>query len=83
LGPYRAASGTLKREGWHKRFMAGKEIPPIRVWLFALAILAILAVSAVILFAVLDDPFMRFADRGAGAACSTGTAAGFMLHGCA
>ena len=50
--------------------MTSKEIPPIRVWLFALVILAILAVLGAILFVVLDDPFKSLAaHRGFGTAC--------------
>ena len=36
--------------------MATKEIAPLRVWLFALVILAILAALGATLFVVLDDP---------------------------
>lgn len=49
--------------------MATNEISPLRVWLFALVILAILAALGVILFVVLGDPFTFIADhRGFGTA---------------
>jgi hypothetical protein len=44
--------------------MATKEIAPLRVWLFALVILAVLAVLGAILFMVLDDPVKFLAARG-------------------
>lgn len=37
--------------------MATKEIAPLRVWLLALVILAILAAMVATLVVVLDDPF--------------------------
>ena len=44
--------------------MATKEISPLRVWLFALVMLAILAALAAILFVVLGNPFTFLADHG-------------------
>jgi len=59
--------------------MATKEISPLRVWLFALVILAILAALGAILFVVLDDPFKFLADhRGLGTAYRAVTAGSFM-----
>jgi hypothetical protein len=49
--------------------MATKEIPPLRVWLLAVVILAILAALGALLFGVLDDPFKLLADSGFGTAC--------------
>ena len=43
--------------------MATKEIVPLRVWLFALVILAILAALGAILLVVLDDPVKFLAAR--------------------
>jgi hypothetical protein len=42
--------------------MATKKISPLRVWLFALVILAILAALGGTLFVVLEDPFSFLAD---------------------
>ena len=58
--------------------MAAREVVPLRVWLLALVILAILAALGAILFAVLDDPFTLLADRGFGTVCRAVTAGGFM-----
>jgi hypothetical protein len=59
--------------------MATKEIAPLRVWLLALVILAILAALGATLFVVLDAPFTFLADhRDFGTACRTVTASGFM-----
>jgi len=64
--------------------MATKEISPLRVWLFALVILAILAVLGATLFMVLDDPFTFLADyRGFGTVCCTVTIGSFMPPLCA
>jgi hypothetical protein len=50
--------------------MAIKEIAPLRVWLFVLVILAILAALGATLFVVLDDPCKFLTDhRGFGIAC--------------
>jgi len=58
-----------------KHPMATKEIAPLRVWLFALIILAILAALGVTLFVVLDDPFKLLVDyRGFGTTCRAVTA---------
>jgi hypothetical protein len=54
----------LRREDWHKHPMATKQIVPLRVWLFALVILVILAVLGAILCVVLDDPVTFLAERG-------------------
>jgi hypothetical protein len=43
--------------------MAAKETPPLRVWLLALAILAILVALGAALFVVLDDPLTFLADH--------------------
>jgi hypothetical protein len=68
----------------HKHSMATKEIPPLRVWLFALVILAILAVLGAILFVVLDDPFKFLAaHRGFGTACRAVTTVSFRPPFCA
>ena len=57
--------------------MATKDIPPLRVWLFALVILAILATLGATLLVVLDDPFTFLANHGGfGTACCTVTAGG-------
>jgi hypothetical protein len=61
----------VRREGWYQHPMATKEIVPLRVWLFALVILAILAACGAILFVVLDDPLKFLAARGFGTACHT------------
>jgi hypothetical protein len=59
--------------------MATREIAPLRVWLFALVILAILAALGAILLVVLDNPFNILADhRGFGTACRAVTACSFM-----
>jgi hypothetical protein len=60
--------------------MATKEVAPLRVWLLALVILAILAALGATLFVVLDDPFTFLADRRdfGTACCRTVTAGGFM-----
>jgi hypothetical protein len=64
--------------------MATKEIPPIRVWLFALVILAILAALGATLFMVLEDPFTFLADhKGFGIAYRAVTTASFMSPLCA
>jgi hypothetical protein len=64
--------------------MATKEIPPLRVWLFALVILAILAALGATLFMVLEDPFTFLADhKGFGIACRAVTTASFMPPLCA
>ena len=61
-----------------------KEIAPIRVWLFALVILAILAALGAILLVALDDPFKFLIDhRGFGTVWRAGTAGSFMLPLCA
>ena len=58
-----------------KHPMATKEVAPLRVWLFALVILAILAALGATLFVVLDDPFTFLTDyRGFGTACQAVTA---------
>ena len=54
----------------HKHPIATKEIAPLRVWLFALIILAILTAFGATLFVVLDDPFKFLAaHRGFGITC--------------
>ena len=64
--------------------MATKEISPLRVWLFALVILAILAALGATLFVVLDDTFKFLADhRGLGTVWPGVTAGSFMLPWCA
>ena len=64
--------------------MATKEIAPIRVWLFALVILVILAALSATLCVVLDDPFKFLAaHRGCGTACHAVTTVGFLLPWCA
>jgi hypothetical protein len=64
--------------------MATKEISPLRVWLLALVILAILAALGATLFVVLDDPFKFLADRrGFGTACCGVTTVSFMPPLCA
>ena len=64
--------------------MATKEIAPLRVWLFALIILAILAALGVTLFVVLDDPFKFLAaHRGCGTACRAVTTVSFLPPWCA
>ena len=63
--------------------MATKEIAPLRVWLFALIILAILAAIGATLFVVLDDPFKLFADHGGfGTPCRVVTAVNGMAPLC-
>ena len=55
--------------------MATQETAPLRVWLFALIILAILAALGATLFVVLDDAFKLLADyRGLGTTCRAVTA---------
>ena len=67
----------------HKRSMATKAIPPLRVWWFALVILAILAVLGAILFVVLDDPFKFLAaHRGLGTACRAVTTVSLLPPWC-
>jgi hypothetical protein len=64
--------------------MATKEIVPLRVWLFALVILAILAALGATLCVVLDDPFKFLADhRSFGTACCAVTTVSFMPPVCA
>jgi hypothetical protein len=64
--------------------MATKEISPLRVWLFALAILAVLAALGGTLFVVLEDPFPFLADpRSFGTVCRVATADNGMLPLCA
>ncbi|MGH8069635.1 MAG: hypothetical protein ACRERE_31220 [Candidatus Entotheonellia bacterium] len=64
--------------------MATKEIPPLRVWVFALVILVILAALGATLCVVLDDPFEFLTDhRGFGAACRALTAGSFTSPLCA
>lgn len=67
----------------HKHPIATKEVSPLRVWLFALVILGILAAFGVILFVVLDDPFTFLADRGFGTAYCAVTTVSFMSPWCA
>ena len=68
----------------HKHSRATKAIPPLRVWWFALVILAILVVLGAILFVVLDDPFKFLAaHRGFGTACRAVTTVSFMPPWCA
>ena len=63
--------------------MATKEIAPIRVWLFALVILVILAALSATLCVVLDDPFTFLADRGGfGTVCCAVTTGSFMSPLC-
>jgi hypothetical protein len=62
--------------------MATKEIAPIRVWLFALVILVILAALSATLCVVLDDPFTFLADRGFGTVCCAVTTGSFMSPLC-
>jgi len=50
-------------------FYSNARALPLRVWLFALVILAILAALSAILCMVLDDPFTFLADRGFSTAC--------------
>jgi hypothetical protein len=64
--------------------MAAKEIAPLRVWLFALVILAILAALCATLCVVLDNPFKFLADhRGFGTAGCAVTTVSFMPPVCA
>jgi hypothetical protein len=64
--------------------MAANEIAPLRVWLFALVILATLAALGATLFVVLDDPFKFLTDhRGFGTACCAVTTVSFMPPVCA
>jgi hypothetical protein len=64
--------------------MATKEIAPLRVWLFALIILTILAALGATLFVVLDDPFKLLVDhRGFGTTCRAVTAISCMAPLCA
>jgi hypothetical protein len=64
--------------------MATKEIAPLRVWLFALIILTILAALGATLFVVLDDPFKLLADhRGFGTTCRAVTVVSCMAPLCA
>jgi hypothetical protein len=64
--------------------MATKEISPLRVWLFALVILTILAALGATLFMVLDVPFTFLADhRGVGTTCCAVTGGSFMFSLCA
>jgi hypothetical protein len=64
--------------------MATKEIVPLRVWLFALVILAILATLGATLVVVLDDPFRFLVDyKGFGTACWAVTTVSFMCPLCA
>jgi hypothetical protein len=59
--------------------MATKEISPLRVWLLALVILAILAALGATLIVVLDAPFAFLAHhRDFGTAYRAVTAGGFM-----
>jgi hypothetical protein len=58
--------------------MATKEIAPIRVWLFALVILVILAALSAVLCVVLDDPFAFLAARGFGTVCCAMAIGSFM-----
>lgn len=61
-----------------------KEITPLRVWLFALIILAMLAALGAILLVVLEDPVRSLiAHKGFGTACEVVTTDRFMLPGCA
>lgn len=64
--------------------MATKQVPPLRVWLLALLILAILAALGAALFVVLDDPLTFLADpRDFEATCSGVTTFSSMRHRCA
>jgi hypothetical protein len=68
----------------HKHPSATKEIVPLRVWLFALIILAILTALGATLFVVLDDPFKLLADnKGFGTICRTVNAVSCMFPVCA
>jgi hypothetical protein len=67
-----------------KHPIATKEISPLRVWLFALVILAVLAALGAALFGVLDDPFKFLVDHGGfGIVWRAVTAGSFMLPLCA
>jgi hypothetical protein len=71
-------------EGLQTHPMATKEISPLRVWLFALVVLGILAVLGATLFVVLDDLFKFLADyRGFGTACCAMTTGRFTPPLCA
>ena len=61
--------------------MASKEVSPIRVWVFALAILSILATLGGVLMAVRDDPFPVLTDRtSGGTACQPVTIGRLVSH---
>lgn len=61
--------------------MASKEVSPIRVWVFALAILSILATLGGVLMAVRDDPFPFLTDRtSVGTACRPVTVGSLVSH---
>lgn len=62
--------------------MATKQIAPIRVWLFALVILVILAALSATLCVVLADPFTFLADRGLGTVYCAVTTGSFMSPLC-
>jgi hypothetical protein len=67
-----------------KHPIATKEVAPLRVWLFALIILAILTALGATLFVVLDDPFTFLTDyRGFGITCRAVTAVSDMSPLCA
>jgi hypothetical protein len=64
--------------------LATKEIAPLRVWLLALVILAILAAVGAILLVGLDDPFKFLAaHRGFGTPCRAVTVGNFVSPLCA
>lgn len=59
-----------------------KEIPPLRVWLFALVMLAMLAALGAILLVVLGGPVTCLvAHKGFGTACEAVTTDSFALPG--
>ena len=67
-----------------KHPIATKEVAPLRVWLFALIILAILTALGATLFVVLDDLFTFLTDyRGFGTICQAMTAVSCMSPWCA
>jgi hypothetical protein len=74
----------LRREGLQKHPIATKEVAPLRVWLFALIILAILTALGATLFMVLDDLFTFLTDyRGFGIICQAVAAISCMSPWCA
>jgi hypothetical protein len=70
---------ALRREGLHKQPTVTNEIAPLRVWLLALAILAIFIVFGATLLVILADPFTFLAGGDFGTACCAGTTVSFMF----